>query len=110
MSATPNRIKILPRAGREIRKQSEYYSDKASGVVAVRWRKNVADAIRSLWQFAERYAELETEAPQLQNIRKLHIVGFPKHIIFYRWDSVTKMVLILSVVHGARDFKTLSVE
>jgi plasmid stabilization system protein ParE len=110
VTSARNRIKILPSAAQQITDQADYYRNEANSALAQRWRAAVAEAIRSLWQFAERYEHLETEVAQLQTIRKLRITGFPQHIVFYRWDVETKTVLILSVVHGARDIGSLRID
>jgi toxin ParE1/3/4 len=42
---------------------------------------------------------------ELRNIRRMSISGFPKHLVFYRVED--REVLILRVLHGARDLESL---
>jgi toxin ParE1/3/4 len=42
---------------------------------------------------------------ELQGIRRVPIAGFPKHLVFDRVEKGT--LLILRVVHGARDLESL---
>ena len=44
-------------------------------------------------------------SPVLRDIRRTAISGFPKHLLFYRFDD--DEVFILRVVHGARDLEPL---
>lgn len=43
--------------------------------------------------------------PDLQGVRRMLISGFPKHLVFYRFDDGE--VLVLRVAHGARDLERL---
>lgn len=43
--------------------------------------------------------------PELEGVRRTMISGFPKHLLFYRFDE--EEVFILRVVHGARDLERL---
>jgi len=42
---------------------------------------------------------------ELHGIRRVTISGFPKHLVFYRVED--NDVLILRVLHGARDLESL---
>ena len=44
-------------------------------------------------------------SPELRGLRKLPIAGFPKHLVFYRFDD--EEVFVIRVVHGARDLESL---
>lgn len=100
-------LRILPNATREVADQAAYYRDRADASLAQRWRSAVNDAIRSLRTFPERGSPLNSDIPELHDIRRLHIQGFPKHLIFYRFHALTGVVLIISVLHGSRDIEAL---
>lgn len=42
---------------------------------------------------------------ELRDLRRMVIERFPKHLIFYRLES--ENVLIIRIIHGARDLESL---
>jgi plasmid stabilization system protein ParE len=107
MSASKLILRIRPSATREVAEQAAYYRKQADEALAQRWRSAVTDAIRSLRTFPEQGGPLNSVTPELHNIRRLHIQGFPKHLIFYRFNAVSGVVQIISVLHGSRDIDAL---
>jgi plasmid stabilization system protein ParE len=101
------RLRVLPAAISEITEQAAYYREKSGEPLAQRWRTSVNDAIRSLRELPERGKPSNFDTPTLSNIRSLHIEGFPRHLLFYRFESNTGIVSIISVLHGARDLETV---
>lgn len=96
-------LKVLDEAALQIADQSLYYEEHATLELAQRWEAAVEAAIGSLREFPERGERLAVESAALADLRKLHIKRFPKHLILYRLDAARQMVLIVSVLHGARD-------
>jgi toxin ParE1/3/4 len=45
------------------------------------------------------------KAEELGKVRRVLVTGFPKHLVFYR--SHENELLILRVIHGARDLENL---
>ena len=41
----------------------------------------------------------------LSGLRWIPIDGFPQHLVFYRFDPQRQFVLIVAVLHGARDLE-----
>jgi len=101
------RLRILPAATRAVAEQAAYYKAKSGPSLAQRWRSSVNEAVRSLRNLPDRGSPANFTLPTLGNIRTLHIDGFPKHLIFYRFDSEAGIVAIITVVHGARDLETI---
>jgi len=48
---------------------------------------------------------LQIPIATLRDVRRATISGFPKHLLFYRFDD--DEVFVLRVVHGARDLERL---
>ncbi|MDQ2926380.1 MAG: type II toxin-antitoxin system RelE/ParE family toxin [Acidobacteriota bacterium] len=107
MSPAAIALRVLPNAIREVADQAAYYRERADVALALRWRSAVNEAMRSLRTFPERGSPLDSDTPELHDIRRLHIHGFPKHLIFYRFDRVGSVVSIISVLHGSRDVDAL---
>ena len=100
-------LRILPEAALEIAEQAFYYEQEADVSLGQRWEASVEDAIGSLRSFPERGARLDNGSPFLREFRKLHIQGFPKHVILYRFDAASGTIFIVHVLHGARDLDAL---
>ncbi len=45
------------------------------------------------------------ESADLRDVRRATIAGFPKHLLFYKFQET--QVFILRIVHGARDLESL---
>lgn len=103
----PFGLRILPAASRAVAEQAAYYKEKSGASLAQPWRSAVNEAIRSLRNLPDRGSPANFALPALRNIRILHIEGFPKHLIFYRFDSGTGIVSIITVIHGARDLEAI---
>ena len=53
----------------------------------------------------EQCDRVATQRAELDNLRRTAIPGFPKHLLFYCFDRGE--VLVVRVVHGARDLEPL---
>ena len=89
----------------DILEQADWYAAQSGDRLARRWEKAVTSAISQVLN-RPAVAPLCTFRPQaLQNLRRTMISGFPKHLLFYRFDD--EEVFVLRVVHGARDLERL---
>ena len=89
----------------DIVEQAEWYTAQSGRRLADRWQKAVTLTI-SLASSSPPVGVLCTfRSPLLRDIRRLTIAGFPKHLLFYRFDDAE--VFVLRVVHGARDLERL---
>ena len=100
-------LRILPEAAFDIAEQAFYYEEQADISLGHRWEASVETAIASLRTFPERGARLNSDSPVLRELRKLHIAGFPNHLIVYRFDAPSNTIFILHVLHGAREIDSL---
>ena len=107
MSPGQLKFKVLRLAAQEILEQASFYESRSGATLAARWRTAVNEAIRSLRSHPERGNLVGLDSSILRDIRHLPIEGFPKHLVFYRFDAATSTVIILRVLHGARDIPAL---
>jgi plasmid stabilization system protein ParE len=76
-------------------------------------RKKAREALAEIGLFGNlvdrqtsRYREPCTfQSPDLKDLRKTLSPGFPKHLLFYRFDE--QEVFVVRVIHGARDLERL---
>jgi toxin ParE1/3/4 len=89
----------------DILEQADWYIAESGHPLAKRWDKAVtATVLRTLRNPASGKV-CSFRDPELRDVRRLPIGGFPKHLLFYRVRR-SKLV-VLRVVHGARDLETL---
>lgn len=99
------RITLSDAARCDILEQADWYEGQAGHRLAKRWEKAVTSALLHVLQ-APRSGQLcHFKLDQLSDIRRAFVVGFPKHMIFYRFRD--KELFVLRVVHGARDLESL---
>ena len=89
----------------DILEQADWYAAQSGQPLAQRWQKAVTTAISHLLTRPATGALCKFRSPALRDVRRATISGFPKHLLFYRFDD--DEVFVLRVVHGARDLERL---
>jgi len=89
----------------DINEQADWYEEKSDGKLAERWSKAVTSAVLRIVKNPRSGTPCRFSPKDLHSIRRVRISGFPKHLIFYR--VVNNHVLILRILHGARDLESL---
>jgi len=100
-----NRLVLSDAAVADIVEQAEWYSTQSGTAFAGRWEKAVISAILRVASRPTTGAPCTFQSSVLRNVRRTAIRGFPKHLLFYRFDSGE--IFVLRVVHGARDLEHL---
>ncbi|HEV2136935.1 MAG TPA: type II toxin-antitoxin system RelE/ParE family toxin [Terracidiphilus sp.] len=100
-------LKISEAASLSIVEQAEYYEQAAEHTLALRWEKAIGEAIHGLLKMPESGAPCRLSSPALANLRWTPVAGFPKHMIFYRYSAQEQILLIIQVLHGARDLEAI---
>jgi toxin ParE1/3/4 len=104
--ATRITLEITITAASAIVEQADFYGERSDSV-AHQWEKAVHRVIQSLLRFPDRGARCHFSHPHLQALRRVPVPGFPQHLIFYRHVREENLVLIVHVLHGARDIEKL---
>jgi plasmid stabilization system protein ParE len=102
-----NLLRVSEAAALAVVEQADYYRQVADGSLASRWEAAVDEAIRSLSNWPERGATCSFRSAVLADLRWIGIPDFPRHMIFYRYISAEQIILIVHVLHGARNLETL---
>ncbi|MGB8915644.1 MAG: type II toxin-antitoxin system RelE/ParE family toxin [Candidatus Sulfotelmatobacter sp.] len=89
----------------DILEQADWYAAQAGRSLARRWEQAVKSAILQATRRPATGALCLFRSKALRDVRRTNITGFPKHLIFYRFDD--DEVFVLRVVHGARDLERL---
>ena len=100
-----NRLVLSDAAVADIVEQADWYSTQSNKALAQRWEDSVTSAIMRVLNRPHAGTPCQFHAPELQDLRRSPIPGFPKHLLFYTFDSGE--VLVVRVVHGARDLEAL---
>jgi toxin ParE1/3/4 len=92
-------------ASADIVEQADWYEEKSDWKLAQRWSDAVTAAVLRIMRNPRSGTPCRFGPAELRNIRRVSISGFPKHLVYYKiWDDE---VLILRVLHGARDLESL---
>ena len=100
-------LRVSEAASLAILEQAEYYRQVSDDALALRWEAAVDQAARSLLAMPERGSRCRLLAPELSGLRWVPVPGFPKHMIFYRFEPDSDTILIVHVLHGARDLQAI---
>ena len=99
------RLVLTDAAIADILDQADWYRRQSGRPLAQRWEKAVTSAISFVLRHPAAGSPCTFSSPELHGIRRMAIPRFPKHLLFYRFEG--KEVLVLRIVHGARDLETL---
>ncbi len=100
-----HRLVLSDAAAADIVEQADWYSAQSGKGLATRWEKAVTSAIMRALHRPNVGTPCQFHASELHDLRRTAIPGFPKHLLLYRFDR--DEVLIVRVVHGARDLEAL---
>ena len=81
---------------------------QAGGNLAKRWEEAVSGTLVRIVRNPGAGAPCRFTAAELRGTRRMPVTGFAKYLIFYR--SSESEILVLRVVHGARDLESLFFE
>jgi toxin ParE1/3/4 len=98
-------ISISAAAASDIVEQADWYGAQSGQSLAARWEKAVTSAMLRIAKAPGAGALCSFGSSKLHRVRRTIIAGFPKHLIFYRLSNGE--VLVLRVLHGARDLERL---
>jgi toxin ParE1/3/4 len=94
-------------AAHAIVEQADYYRNAGNDSLALRWETAVDEAANSLLKFPERGVVCRFRSPSLAGLRWIFVSGFPKHMVFYRYLPKAEAILIVQVLHGARNLESV---
>lgn len=99
------RISLSDAAANDILEQVAWYEEQTNARLAKRWESAISQALLRIVKNPHSGAPSSFKAVELRGVRRISVAGFPRHLIFYRIDKDS--LLILRVVHGARDLQSL---
>ena len=100
-----NRLTISEAAAADIVDQAEWYQEQSGAGLARRWERRSPLRFCASWTILKRARSAVFKHSELSNVRRILISGFPKHLIFYQVRK--SEIIILRIVHGARDLESL---
>jgi len=98
-------IRFSELAVSDIIEQADWYEIQSGPKLATRWDRALTSTVLRISTAPGSGALCRFKAEQLQNTRRVPVAGFPKHLIFYQVEATG--ILVLRVVHGARDLESL---
>jgi toxin ParE1/3/4 len=99
------RLTLSEAAAADIVEQADWYAQQSGPALGKRWEKAVTSAVLRIADRPRAGAVSSFHHAELANVRRVPIVGFPKHLVFYQ--ILPAEILVLRVIHGARDLESL---
>jgi toxin ParE1/3/4 len=99
------RIVLSDAAAADILAQADWYELQSGQKLALRWERAVTSTALRLAKMPLAGSVCKFDAEALRDLRKLPVDGFPSHLIFYQ--LLENQILIVRIVHGARDLEML---
>jgi toxin ParE1/3/4 len=99
------RIAFTDAALADILEQSDWYETQGDRSLAQRWEEAVTATLLRIAQRPRIGSRCSFTADELRGTRRLPVADFAKHLAFYQ--SRERKILVLRVVHGARDLESL---
>jgi plasmid stabilization system protein ParE len=100
-------LRISEAAARSVVEQADYYQEASDLALDRRWEDAVDHAVHTLLRWPERGAPCRFGSQALAGLRWIFVPGFPKHMLFYRYIASEQVVLVVQVLHGARNLETI---
>ena len=97
------RVHIEPLAKLDLRKQFDYFVERASIDIANRFVDAAHETFGELAKSPGLGGKFPARSPKLAGLRVWRVSGFENHLVFYRESS--DGVEIVRVLHGARDVR-----
>jgi len=94
-------------AANAIIEQARYYTNQEGQTLADRWEAAVYSALQRLPRTFARGPRCGFRNPELGNLRRIAVPGFPQHLIFYQDEHEQGFVRVVHILHGARDIEGL---
>jgi toxin ParE1/3/4 len=101
----PSPLTLSELAVADILEQAEWYGAQSGVKLMMRWEKAITASLLRILRNPRAGAPCSFEANELRGMRRVMVAGFPKHLIFYRTQK--SKVVVLRVIHGARDLESL---
>jgi toxin ParE1/3/4 len=99
------RITLTDLAVADILEQADWYEAQADRKLAKRWEQAVTSTLLRISQKPDAGSLCTLKADELHGTRRVPVAGFSKHLIFYKPHE--SEILVLRVIHGARDLESL---
>ena len=89
----------------DVLEQADWYGEQSGELLVKRWERAVTATILRVIRNPDAGALCTLQDDELRQVRRAAIAGFSKHLLFYRSQGAE--ILILRVLHGARDLESL---
>jgi toxin ParE1/3/4 len=100
-----NRVTFSDAAIADILEQADWYEAQADRNLAQRWQEAVTATLLRVARRPGTGARCTFTVDELRGTCRIPVAGFAKHLIFYQ--SRAAEILVLRVLHGARDLEGL---
>jgi plasmid stabilization system protein ParE len=97
------RVEVLQAAAMAVVEQADWYQQNAGITLADMWSRAVDQTIEQLVSSPDSGTRVRIRSVGATGLRWSAILGFPKHVVYYRHFSKERILQIVRVVHGAHE-------
>jgi toxin ParE1/3/4 len=98
-------IRFSDLAVSDILEQADWYESQSGPKLAARWEDAVTATLLRISSSPRAGLLCRFEADPLKGTRRVPVAGFFRHLVFYQLNP--QGILVLRIVHGARDLESL---
>jgi len=98
-------VEFFDAATASILDQADYFASVANPALSQRWLAAVDSTVIPLRRFPNIGRPCFFRHPELQDVRRIGVDSFRNYLLFYRYVKAAELILIIDVVHGARDLE-----
>ena len=89
----------------DILEQADWYAIQSGPKLAKRWEDAITATLLRICSSPKAGSLCRFRSDELKATRRVPVAGFPRHLVFYQLDP--QGILVLRIVHGARDLESL---
>ena len=91
---------IFNAAFMQLRHQADYYAARESAQLASRWITAVEHTINQILLMPQSHPRISLGEQFPADLRRAVISGFPKHLLFYRYQPDADVVRVVTILSG----------
>lgn len=89
----------------DVIEQADWFEAQEGAALSHRWERAVTRTVLNIAGHPHAGVRCAFKSPELTDVRRVPIARFPRYLVFYQVHDGE--VLILRIVHGARDLESL---
>ena len=86
---------------------ADFLREQSSEALARRWLRAIDESARKLVIAPQQGFRLDFDPILFPSLRRTLVSGFPNYLLFYQASETARLVLVVDIIHGARDYEAI---